>query len=269
MKTSYPKITEGLFIASIPIAGYFLAYLFERGYCDFYKIPTMLIDVSFINIISTSLAILGTYTLIFFAYDSIINPILSSMQRSIRWSFFRIFMITFILLGFSLVFNWSVNKSLSLFGPLIIGIIFLEFGFPLITQRKIKGYLNKHEGQSQTDAKDVTAFDKAAENLGPKIYMILFIFYLLSLATYFAGGIQARFKTEFAVSATIPNIVYLKKYGPILIGNQYDKENNTLSNQFIIEPINKNLFNIEKIGQLTPLSLIDLTHMSRSQVNRH
>jgi len=256
------KITESLFIASIPISAYFLAYIFERGYCRFYKIPPIYIDISLMNIIATFVALVSTYALLFFFFNSVIYPAFSKIHRSIRFSVIKVTLVAFSLIGLGIVFNWSLETSLKIILPIIGFLVFLEFGFPLITQRKTAGYINKVDAQKEVDFRDEHYIDKFIQHYGFSIFSILYIFYIISMATYIAGGYNARFKTEHIISTDEPNKVYLRRYGEYSVSNIFDRENNQLSNHYVIEKNDNLSIKVEKIGQLKPHKSESLTKSS-------
>ena len=252
MKDNHIKITEGLAIASLPVAAYFLSYVFELGYCRFYNIPSLYIDISIINIVSTIIAVLSTYALFFFLFNSLVHPFFENVHRSIKWSLRKISFIIFVSVGFAIISNWSLSESLQLVLPVAGIVIFLEFGFPLLTQSKTHGYIKKLEAQKELDFKHDDILDKFIKKYGPMLFSIFFVFYILSMATYFAGGIKARFQTEHLVSINSPNIVYLRKYGQYLIGSKFDRNKKMLLNELVVEVIGTQKVKLENLGQLVP-----------------
>ena len=252
LKNKYVNFTEGLVIAAVPIAAYFLAYLYERGYCEFYNIPFMYIDISLINIASTFIAVISTYALFVYFFSELIQPFLDSIHRSIKWSIIKIFLVIFALVGFSIVFNWSLPTSITIILSTLGLLIFLEFIFPLLTQTKTPGYINKIEAQKEIDFKHDSVIDKFIIKYGLLFFTIVYVFYLLSIATYFAGGANARFKTMHLVPTNESNIVYLRKYGDFLISSKFDRSTNMLLNEFVAENMEGKSLKTEQLGQLVP-----------------
>jgi len=252
LKNNYPKVTEGLLIASLPIVAYFLAYVFERGYCSYFNIPPIFIHISIFNVASEAITVIGTYAVLFFLFDSFVYPFFSKFDRALRWSLINTAVILFIMVGYAIVANLSIEHILMFFLPFICAILFFEFILPLITQKNIPGYVNKIKAQKKINFEDDTFMDKIALKIGPSLFLMIYIFILTSEAFYFAGGIKAKYKTVFLTSTKTPDVVYLEKGDNFLIGCKFDRNTNTLTNPLVIEPLNKNSVSFEKLGRLKP-----------------
>lgn len=44
-------ITEALLIAAVPVVGYWIAYLYELGYCRWFGMPPYFIEIGILNVL--------------------------------------------------------------------------------------------------------------------------------------------------------------------------------------------------------------------------
>lgn len=141
-------LTEGLLIAGVPAAGYWLAFLYELGYCIYFDIPAQFVDIGLLNVLIAIVGFAGFLAMIHL-YGGLFYTLSGIFHRAIRTALFRVAVIFCAIAGISIVFRLTEAQfigSAILFGGFHA---FGEFVFPLITQRKIKGYINKLEAQDR------------------------------------------------------------------------------------------------------------------------
>ncbi len=85
-------------------------------------------------------------------------------------------------------------------------------------------------------------------------FIYLFILYLLSILSYFAGGYIARFQKDFIVLSGKPELVVLKKYDSYFVAANFDRRSKSVSTEYKLLAVDKSLGRIkfERVGPLSP-----------------
>lgn len=233
---NFTFLPEAIIAALIPIYGYYFTYRYETGFFKKFNMPTSFIEVS----ISDVLRVLGwlfTLIIIFYFFTEIFiragtskNPIVRSFGR-IVWPillFLLIFIAAnppFIVVIFFLVF--------------ILLMLIIEFIFPLINLRDIKGYKKKLVLQEDVDRKEKFLLDIIMEDTIKKFGVSAFlIFLLLILSLFFIddfGAFDAMRKRSFLIIKSNPELVVLRKYSQNFICATFDRETKEIHNTFYLK----------------------------------
>ena len=156
-KSTKTWITEGLLTATIPLLGYLISFLYEAGFCSAFNIPYQLIRLN----INTIFIATGALIFFLFSYLFIVDNIFTTFlmtyykENNIIWYKIKIlspFWILLLGLFFMLLGCNLWKQGLFLLAALIM-VIFFEFGFPLISQKKQKTYFDKLKAQDLLDCK--------------------------------------------------------------------------------------------------------------------
>jgi len=229
-----------LVVAAVPALAYWLAYVYQYGYCKYFEIPAVFIDVSLKNVL---VCVFGIIVFLFYLSTifEFIWSIMGNMPRvvksKLRITVYPIFYAAAIAFSFRISLLYFLIST----GPLI-GLIFLyEFILPLITHRNCKTYIEKLEQAQNDDFSYDSATDFFAKKIGHFNYSILFKLGELSVLALFLGSLNGYLKTDFMVSKAQDKIV-LKMYNSKFLTAKYDNSNN--SYQLLLE-----LIDAEKLGQ--------------------
>jgi hypothetical protein len=251
-----PYITEGILIATIPAIAYLFAFIFEAGYLKIFKIPINLIRIDLITVFITggSLVFVSFFLLVIADF---LSMVFSASENPIRRLFVRLFPIFLYSIAISF---YAIGTNLQ---PMLIGLgimwvfrLFLDFLFPLITQRKKKTYREKLEAQQAHDAQTTSFLTRVSQRLGGTANVIIFLIMAL-IVTYYAGQSSAMRQHEFLIASTFPDFVVIRTYGDTMICAQFDK------NEQIVHPVFRFLkiaedsdiiFTLEKIGPIKQIT---------------
>lgn len=212
---------EGLLLASLPIVGYWLAYLFELGYCHFFKLPSSYIKLDLTNIFSGMLGALSIFVIFWFFLEAIFQLIWRNLRPALLSSVMKIISATFVVLLFSLAFSWSIKQTLVV---LLIGVgflAFLEFVFPLLSQKGVKGYLAKLDAEHTDDIQTHTLLDRALSVFNRRTGLGILLLYPISIFAWGAGAVSAFKEQTFWVFDDAEPRVVLRHYGDKLLTRQY------------------------------------------------
>lgn len=213
-------LNDAIIIAMISVIGYLISYNYEVGYLSYYKIPDKFVQIDITSILKSTGVIIGTLLTLYNMFnvlpafyppkkvdgDGRTNPIHDSFRR-LFWAFaFSLFIIFFTVFHLTIIY-------------LCIGIIFvislLEFVFPLLGQRKIKGYKAKLIAARAIDNSVLTLNDVIRNRFGAKTVRI-FLILLLIVATIplvkYIGENRANNQTNYLVINSDKPMVLLYTY---------------------------------------------------------
>ncbi|GIN59897.1 hypothetical protein J8TS2_42160 [Lederbergia ruris] len=136
-------------LAYLSVTGYYIAYSYKNGYYEYFKIPNIFLnDISLIDIIISISAVITFMTSIIAIF---FNHRPYNDDEKITWK--TRLNKNVILLSLLLVSGAYFDSLLLkiILGITIIGIGVYNFIFPLIFQRKVKGYNNKIHAYFKND----------------------------------------------------------------------------------------------------------------------
>lgn len=194
-------LTEGLTLAAIPVFAHIVAFIYEVGYCNVFGLPIELIQVD-IHRVLIVLGAIGSIALILFNAAHFAYMTFSGGPPWLRISIARL-VPTFLILAFAaLAFGFSHWKEWMILIILFITQLFFEFVFPLITQRKTKGYVNKLGAQDDMEiANDMKTIPKelVKKEGGRSMLQVLLVLICSFIVSHMAGRAEALRQTDFFV----------------------------------------------------------------------
>lgn len=215
-------LDKSVMIAIYPALGYFLICIHEVGYIITFNIPVEFININisnFINIIPMIFIKLLTFFLFWNSISRLIyieelgNPIAYKIYQMLKVSAYFLIMASF---WYDKSFIWSTLSAI------IIYFLFY-FSFPLIAQRKIKGYKNKLLAQINLEKND---YSKTLTWYHIKIFGYInmrFIFLLIFVAIimFNSGMAEAMLKTNYY---KLNDNVVIRIYNDVIICCEYDSK---------------------------------------------
>lgn len=246
-------LTEGLLIAAVPAAGYWFAYLYELGFCKYFNLPAAFIDIGIPTVLGAIVAIFGVLGLIYM-FAELPFTILSAVPRSIGAPIRRMGLAIMIMGAFAIVGRYTLALFMTVAIIFAVPLLFFHFVFPLITERGTSGYLAKLDAHHRRDLRTDNLMDIAARKIGASWFRLLFLLFLLSVVSYFAGGYNARVQSSFMVLPGPPELVVLKQFGTSVVTVTFDRKTRSVSSDFRLISFDNNLgqFRFERVGPLTP-----------------
>jgi hypothetical protein len=247
-------LSETLILASIPIIAYLLVFIFESGYLSVFQLPTTFITFDFTSIFVVTGALLALGTTIYYYGDTFYEAIRTSpdpVQRRLRKVF------PSIVIFWALFFIYSELWREWVYSLATILVLTLpSFVMPLITQRKVKGYLAKLRAADEIDDQKVTKkddwespFHKLIRFLGPQLLLFLLGLYMV----YNAGRATALRQVNFHIVSTSPERVVLWMTNNYVVCAAFDRTAKEVEPSFVVLNFaeDPNLeFRLQKIGPL-------------------
>lgn len=246
-------LTEGIIIATIPAIGYWIAFLFEYGYCNYFNIPLTFMEISIQNIMIAIIGLLGLLAIIL-NFAIYFHMLFHWLPRTIKFSLLRIFTMTAFTYGFFLFNKHLFSQVVLITSIMFIFLLFLEFVLPLISQNKTKGYLEKMKAQHKLDFETNTLINVTAEKIGYNKSALIFLVFYLSFLAYFAGSYNAKYQNEFLILKDEKELVVLKTYSKFFLAAKFDRKTKTIFTEYklILVDTQLGIFKFERIGPLLP-----------------
>lgn len=238
-------LTGTVLVAATSSFAYGIAFVYEKGFCDFFSIPTSLIAVDITTVLVAAATLLGgAFTLLIYA--SAIFTFLSGVPKPISRSLRRLSPLLVLVLVYLALMKPAGTELLVV---VVVTVLFLglEFLFPLIAQTKTKGYMAKLNAQDEVDSKVNTLFDWLAKVFGASILLILLLPMVFFLAGI-SGEARAKFQEEYYVLESDPGLVVLKIYGDRLVCARLQQETKEVQPVFTV-------LNLTDSNQIHPIQL--------------
>ncbi len=246
-------ISDGLIVAVCSIVAYLITFVYEAGFLGVFKIPLgfITLNLTTVFIVASGLLfiVLLGLSIVNFVYPFVASKSEgNSVYRSLkRFSpLFILLLVLFVLFGS----NWKEWLPCLI---IVIFYSFLEFAFPLITQRTHKTYHDKLDSQEVTEAQVDTLVDYARRRFGYRTLYVFAWMCLFLVISYSAGRAEAFRKDEFLVLPTHPEAVVLRIYGDIMISAPFDRERKIIHRSLFLTRVpndSKLILKVEKVGPL-------------------
>ncbi|MEA3490148.1 MAG: hypothetical protein U9R44_07440 [Candidatus Omnitrophota bacterium] len=249
-------ITDTIIIAAAPFMGYLFAFAFESGYAQFFKFPVQFITIGLSQVLLTIFILWGVFLMLFW-FVELISSAVPKNRYFLSHSIERFIPLFGLLMGYSLLYGWSTETRVVI--ALILGLGFIEFIVPLITQGDKKCYEDKleaEEGASWEFREKRGAFSvRLVKIFGQKYIMFILNVVILIVFTRLLGQIYASRTETFPVPLKSPDSVVLRIYGDKLICAKFNRKEKTIEPVFSIynttDPLRQEL-RLEKVGPLKP-----------------
>ncbi len=198
-----------------PALGYTLAYTYEIGYCNVFKIPKEFIFLDLTTvIIGITAAFGGSLLIIWFVIMLLIPKQAIKPMGPIRRRLY--FLLLICMLSFFIAYKYLLVWELIYIIAYLVAMAVILLLFPLLDRntRKIKGYRNKLIANDEQTKKSTDPLLKRIGSRGIIVFMLLVGAYTF---TYLEGRAQAINQEEFYVPSTYPSSVVLRIYGDNIV----------------------------------------------------
>ena len=240
---------ESLLIGIFTIGSYLVAFSFEAGFLNYFKLPIDLLFIRLENLFIT-LTILGSFfVLLGFSLEIFFS--FRPTRDSVLFYIFNLFF-SFFLLLIPMLYVKKINWI-----PILAWLIFAFFY--LITPflyKKEKTYFNKLTRAIEDDNKHLNILEKLGEFTGDK-NSIFFCFFLYSLwVSFLLGEFQAR-KEKFFITASIDKekFAIIRNYRENVIFLEINEDKKTFGKKFYVKDstqLTNFLLERKELGNLTP-----------------
>jgi len=232
-------LTEAVILAIIPLAGFIIAYFYERGFSSVYSFPPSMIVIdiksSFLPIFSTIVILFFIYIYIFkFSIDIYVNEAIYNLYIAILISI----LLMLILKSFFLFKALIIAKPVKMTSLIYFSICLISLPF-LIFERK------KEKRKTRDLAHQKVHLFKML------ILQILLIIIFVNCLGVFIARIKVNYLT-FKLNHD-EELVLLKKYGEVLICAPFLRNSKKVYKSFYFIEISNSdriKFKFEKVGPL-------------------
>lgn len=227
-------IIEGsILIAAASAIAYGLTLAYELGSANAFGIPYQFININLVYIQSDLLNLWNVLILPLLIVN-VIPMLISNYDQRIKMRAYILTPFLFVALvflntyprGYLVDWDWIL---------IVLGAgVFFLFIWPLITQRKIKGYVAKTEAQIKIETGQPTVINNIMRSPAGEI-VFLFVMFLLALQMAQGVGQANAFKQiNYLVTSTKPEMAVVKIYGDNLICFPFDRKTKTIQENFTV-----------------------------------
>ena len=247
--------SEALWLAGIPVTAYLAVYSYYSGYFSVFSLPRLLIEFNLVEVFFVSGVILAVAFLVFF-YGNLAFSAVSGLPGILAKRLRRGIVIFVVFLGTMLVVQ-SPRYLRSLHWFVLAGILFVvvtELVLPLMTERRVKGYLNKLEAAEvarEKAEKDKTLRgppEKLLILMGPWLGAAVFLLFCV----YGLGKYQAVTRKDYYVTDETPTSVILWMGRERAISARFNPDTRILSSEFTVLELSQlpRTLRYEEVGPL-------------------
>lgn len=240
----------------MPVMGYLIAFIYESRYLSVYGIPSDFVIINWTNLIVASGSVLGiSIALLIFLWLPLIAAIFGASMKNILFGIIirQISMYTYTTIFFARYH--MMESGLEFVFILPVFLTFLDFIFPLITQRKVRGYSNKLKTQDKID-REKASFLKLPAVISRHIVIIIVVMVTVTIILtmgYMEGKRNALTREEYLVPSTYPESVVVRVYQDYLICTQFNQEPDSNERTFFLISIDEEPdFNLS-LQEMNPL----------------
>jgi len=251
------ELPKGIAALAIPAIGYLVVYAHESGFLGAFGVPGSLASLDLNAVLRVSLAVLAVLSTPFW-----IGNLVSMLWPEGRWlrlSHFRVVMHAgACAVGAFLLLVWPEQQVL---GITLVGMgslyMFMDFIWPLVTQRGRRPYREKLEAVERIDEKTKTLFDRVAALYGVSALLLVLLALVLGGSAYYLGLYTAQHRAQYLVVTMGDGreAVVLREYHDRMICSSFDRGLRQVDGAFFVLDItSESVAHVrkEKVGPLLP-----------------
>jgi hypothetical protein len=247
-------ITEGVLLAGIPLVGYWLAYLYQRGYAAYFDLPSAYVEIDTSSVLAAVIGMSAALLVMHSFLEAFYIPI-KRMPRVIKIKVIHAVFLVVFYASCAVVFRWPATTFLLYGGPIFLIYLLVQFALPLLWNRDVEGYIAKLEADHKIDQSIPKVMDFYSEKFGDQVVVGLVVLYFVSLIAFFAGSYDAKISKQFMVVSQGKELVVLKQFGGNYVAAELNRKTKQVVQNFRLIPISQpNLqLTYEIIGPLEPV----------------
>lgn len=244
-RTVLGSLPEALFIAGVTALAYWLAFLYQVSYLQYFDLPPELAEVSLQSILLVVLALLVAMMGIFWSLN-LLAVFLSDDPASHR----HIFPFTILPLLFATWITYFGFRKSDWFLYLVFSIPAVWVGLhELLLRTRWRRFVLAFRANRPT-----TLMQGISEMFGPRAYGITAMVILLSALAYITGRGKAATQKAFFYFPDSPEIVAIRIYSDRILAVPFDRGSKTFRPEVIIRKIDQKDIRLtldENVGPLT------------------
>ena len=228
-------LSEGLVVAIITAAVYLSFLLREIGYAQIFDIPLEVISVSNIGLAVTA----QSFLIATISYIAKVNLIWIFSPRSDEFiaTKTRALIAYSLLIGFAFYPYFITEFYVWTFVLFIVLLIFFQFIFPIITQRKNKTYRDKLIAQETINYNSVDIYSSFRDELDNKWRKPFAVLLAIMFFSYGLGRKEALEKSSFFAVDSKPGWYILKIYNDFIVTASIDFRTKRISGEIELTKI--------------------------------
>jgi MFS family permease len=242
-KPKYQSFVTGLAVASIPIAGYLVAYCYEKGATDYFRVPDRFMTLDWTNVFVAAGVVAGFLAGVVVVFE-LLYRILHELPVPAKWRSAVDQFPSEAMIRFLLAAAWV---PVAVWATTLPGWVFWTFSSLLILWMVasfvsvITWRLNKQTGKTQTREASIsrpvrqTPIGLVARHPAVRGLLVLVaVVIYLAIASYYFGRVSAVRQTEFLIVEAPQEVVVLRSYSDLLICAPFDRESKEIDGSHVI-----------------------------------
>ncbi len=229
-------LKSGLGVAILSIGGYLVGFAYEKGYADYFGIPSQLIKLNLTNIFISIFGVVASMLSLF----TIINGFYRVFKSKSIFVRAIIRIAPSVLLSSAVIYIYRNTVWRNIIMNILYwpaSMLFLEFVVPLLNQRGKGTYFQKMEAQEEiikqkepTFLWDLIAYKRSLLIISYLITAILLLYVFANRA----GATEAMGQKSFLVARAPQQLVVLRIYGDKFICAPFDSKARTVEKTLYI-----------------------------------
>lgn len=224
-------VTEGIVVAAIPVMAYLLAFGFEYGFYLAYGFPQELISIDLNRVFVAGAIFLGGAVLLLVPAMAVLallpseHPLAPAIAQTVS------FVLAYLV--FLLVY-WRFDTLARILLLLLLWYLGYKFGLPLLTQRGVRGYVQKYRLHEQTREERATLFRTILRTFGPTAGTTVVYFFIALVLSVTIGWNIAREREYYFVAPGLPERVVLRIYGDSIVLARLDRPSRQILREYTV-----------------------------------
>lgn len=222
--------TEGAFLAAIPFVGSLIALEYEEGYLSFFDVPTSVIQLDLIRIISISIVLAFMFFGLLLLLDLIVAVVDS--KHPIRQALLTPLLFALIL---GIVLTLSSAPATKWWSLAIVVIVAgaTEFVPPLFKKEAGTTYLERLSKSLSEETQRMRAQSASTNKLtyGRQLTNFVALTLFCMMIVFTLGHKEAENKSDYWVMANDPAKLFVRKYGDLLVFKSFDPQSKQVGSE--------------------------------------
>ena len=233
-KINFAGLSDNLLIALVPLAGTYLAFVFQFSYFRFYGIPSSLIELDIPKIVFSISAIIGAaffYSMLLNSLASLTsstNPVLNILGRQLIVLIF----ILPLLLGLSAIGQWQTL----LYGVFLLAVALSRYIPPRNRAGENLPYLERLRRREETPVRTEVRISTARSRFEDRVIAPVVLVMFGSIYVLILGFVSAGVASKHHVLVSQPDAIYVTKSHDHFVFVKYDAKTHRLKSQLIFLP---------------------------------
>lgn len=206
------RLGEGILVGVFTVYVYSLTFAYEVGYCSIYGVPSTFIEISVTRMLIAAAALI---TLVVFPWVAafLVYATIPALEPThpIRLRLRGMSVIIFVVLA-----NYSLRLQLRSYALALLALLAISyFVEPLLSQRKVRGYIEKLRAADRADVVPDTPFRRLVRSMGFTPFLLVLLALLLLTFAAEVGRKEAKSQKTFLTIGE--DLVVLRQYGDYFV----------------------------------------------------